>query len=521
MRPLNYKGHSMKKAQREKLAATQLQRHVRGWRVRTKYPLAKWRKDRALRKALVPEELLRNIDNSLKAYVLQDASSKFFFPAKYDQRGRNAVLDRARQLGFDCGEESNAAGKTVAFVQRPPESAGASVDASVPLPTAADTLGDSPERATTVAHRTASASASAPPPAAESQTTARAGSKAKARWRPLDVGGDAGGSTEEDSPAWGRAQAAPAEPPRPVWTAEAVPPAPVWKAEAVPGRKAAQELAEMTGYPIEGCMQVLEDCNFDSNAAANVLLSRGPPSPKTGGADARPTLPAPLSNSIPAPAPPPLQQQSQRPRTPDALTELTAATAAAKAAEVAAEVAAEAAAAAAAAAPAAAAAAAALPPATLFRVSHTLLSATLSGGSRPGGGTLQMRVPSTAESRRVAEAAPLLLFDQDRRQLHGVFAASGSIGDDGVLHFRPVKPHPLTAPQHPLITRHTLIAPHTLHQVKQFPPLAEAACLHLLEYVDGEPRPTLAPAAVKQLFEVFNKQAPVQHAACAWHALVA
>ena len=45
--------------------------------------------------------------------------------------------------------------------------------------------------------------------------------------------------------------------------------------------------------------------------------------------------------------------------------------------------------------------------------------------------------------------------------------------------------------------------------------------MDLLEYVDGEPRPTLAPAAVKQLFEAFNKQAPMQHAACAWHALVA
>ena len=38
--------------------------------------------------------------------------------------------------------------------------------------------------------------------------------------------------------------------------------------------------------------------------------------------------------------------------------------------------------------------------------------------------------------------------------------------------------------------------------------------MDLLEYVDGEPRPTLAPAAVKQLFEAFNKQAPMQHAAC-------
>lgn len=44
--------------------------------------------------------------------------------------------------------------------------------------------------------------------------------------------------------------------------------------------------------------------------------------------------------------------------------------------------------------------------------------------------------------------------------------------------------------------------------MKQFPPLAEAACVDLLEYVDGEPRATLAPAAVKQLFEAFNKQAP-------------
>ena len=41
----------MKKAQREKLAATLLQRHVRGWRVRSKFPLAKWRRERALRKA--------------------------------------------------------------------------------------------------------------------------------------------------------------------------------------------------------------------------------------------------------------------------------------------------------------------------------------------------------------------------------------------------------------------------------------------------------------------------------------
>ena len=301
----------MKKAQREKLAATLLQRHVRGWRVRSKFPLAKWRRERALRKALVPGELLLNIDNLLKAYVLQDASGKFFFPANYDKRARNAVLDRAKQLGFDCGEESNAAGKTVAYVQRPPESAGASADAT-PLPTAANTLGDSPGRATTVAHgATSSASASAPPPAAEPQTTARAGSKAKARWRPLDIGGDAGDSTDEavGASAWG---AAPAEPPRPAWTAEAVPPPPVWTAEAVPGRKAAQELAEMTGYPIEGCLQALEDCNFDSNAAANVLLSRGPPSPEEARAtNARPTLPAPLSDSIPAPAPPPPPQPQQ------------------------------------------------------------------------------------------------------------------------------------------------------------------------------------------------------------------
>ena len=45
--------------------------------------------------------------------------------------------------------------------------------------------------------------------------------------------------------------------------------------------------------------------------------------------------------------------------------------------------------------------------------------------------------------------------------------------------------------------------------MREFPPLAEAACADLLEYVDGEPRPTLAPAAVKQLFEAFNKQAPL------------
>jgi len=464
----NYKGHSMKKAQREKLAATLLQRHVRGWRVRSKFPLAKWRRDRALRKALVPGELLLNIDNFLKAYVLQDASGKFFFPADYDKRGRNAVLDRAKQLGFDCGEESNEAGKTVAFVQRPPESAGASADASAPVPTAADMLGDSPDRATTVTHRTfSSASASAPswPREAEPQATARAGSKAKARWRPLDIGGDAGASTDEDvgASAWG---AAPAVPPPPAWTAEAVPPPPVWTAEAVPGRKAAQELAEMTGYPIERCLQALEDCNFDSNAAANVLLSQGPPSPEACTTTARPTLRAPLSDSIPTAAPPQPQQQSQRPRTPDALTELTAATAAAKAAEAAAAEAAAAdalfAAETAFAAPAAASAAAAaagpsLPPATLFRVSHTLLSATLSGGSRPGGSTLQMRVPSTAESGRVTKEAPLLLFDQDRRQLHGVFAATGPIGDGGVLHFRPVRPRPLTT-LHPPGTPHT---PHT------------------------------------------------------------
>ena len=98
-----------------------------------------------------------------------------------------------------------------------------------------------------------------------------------------------------------------------------------------------------------------------------------------------------------------------------------------------------------------------VPPGTLFRVSHTLLTATLSAGARPGGGTLQMRVPSTAESRRVTNEAPLLLFDKERRQLHGVFAATGPIGDDGVLHFRSVKtPRPRTAPRR----RTTLHAPH-------------------------------------------------------------
>ena len=98
-----------------------------------------------------------------------------------------------------------------------------------------------------------------------------------------------------------------------------------------------------------------------------------------------------------------------------------------------------------------------VPPGTLFRVSHTLLTATLSAGARPGGGTLQMRVPSTAESRRVTNEAPLLLFDKERRQLHGVFAATGPIGDDGVLHFRSVKtPRPRTAPRR----RTTWHAPH-------------------------------------------------------------
>ena len=111
-----------------------------------------------------------------------------------------------------------------------------------------------------------------------------------------------------------------------------------------------------------------------------------------------------------------------------------------------------------------------VPPATLFRVSHTLLTATLSAGARPGGGTLQMRVPSTAESRRVTNEAPLLLFDKERRELHGVFAATGPIGDDGVLHFRSVKtPRPRTAPPHHAAPphhvaysspRHPLIAPH-------------------------------------------------------------
>ena len=466
----------MKKAQREKLAATILQRYVRGWRVRSKFPLAKWRRERALRKERVAadaeyRQLLLNIDSRLKAYVLEDASSKFFFPESYDKTGRSAVLERSRQLGFDCGEERNGEGKTVAFVQRPPERTDASAGASAPLPAAADMLGDSPGRSTTEARRTASsassASASAPPPAAEPQTTARAGSKAKARWRPLEVSGHAGASTDEavGGSAWG---AAPAEPPRSTWTAEAAPPPPVWTAGAVPGRKAAQELAEMTGLPLEVCLQALEDCNFDSNAAANVLLSQGPPTPEARATDARPTppapLPAPLSDSIPAPAPPQPPQQSQRPRTPDALTELTAARAAALAAEAEAEAAgADASLAAETALAAPAAAPPSLPPATLFRVSHTLLTATLSGGSRPGGGTLQMRVPSTAESRRVTKEAPLLLFDKERRQLHGVFAATGPIGDDGVLHFRPVKtprrrtaPRPRAAPRR----RTTLHTPH-------------------------------------------------------------
>ena len=111
----------MKKAQREKLAATMLQRYVRGWRVRSKFPLAKWRRERALRKERVDadaeyRQLLLNIDSQLKAYVLEDASSKFFFPESYDKTGRSAVLERARQLGFDCGEERNGEGKMVAFV---------------------------------------------------------------------------------------------------------------------------------------------------------------------------------------------------------------------------------------------------------------------------------------------------------------------------------------------------------------------------------------------------------------------
>jgi len=495
----------MKKAQREKLAATMLQRYVRGWRVRSKFPQAKWRRERALRKERVAadaeyRQLLLDIDSGLKAYVLEDASSKFFFPESYDKTGRSAVLERARQLGFDCGEERNGKGKTVAFVQRPPERTDASADASASVPAAADTLGDSPGRSTTEARRTASsagsASASAAPPAAEPQTTARAGSKAKARWWPLDVSGHAGASTDEavNGSAWG---ATPAEPPRSTWTAEAVPPPPVWTAGAVPGRKAAQELAEMTGLPLERCLQALEDCNFDSNAAANVLLSQGPPTPEARATDARPTpsapLPAPLSDSIPAPAPPqpqpprhrlgtlpaPLsdsipaaappqpQPQSQRPRTPDAVTELAAARAAALAAAAEAEAAEAEAAGADLAAPAAAPP---VPPATLFRVSHTLLTATLSAGARPGGGTLQMRVPSTAESRRVTNEAPLLLFDKERRELLGVFSAAGPIGDDGVLHFRWVKkPRPRTAPPHHAAPphhvaysspHHPLIAPH-------------------------------------------------------------
>ena len=40
---------------------------------------------------------------------------------------------------------------------------------------------------------------------------------------------------------------------------------------------------------------------------------------------------------------------------------------------------------------------------------------------------------------------------------HGVFAATGPIGDGGVLHFRPVRPRPLTT-LHPPGTPHT---PHT------------------------------------------------------------
>ena len=131
----------MKKGERK--ATILIQRHVRGWRVRTEWPLAQWRRQRQLRKALVSPEVLLSIDNLLKAYVLQDAGGRFFFPAEYDANERRAVLERAEQLGFDCGEEARNSHNTgmvsrLVYVQRPPtqaEASGAAPPSTVDAPT--------------------------------------------------------------------------------------------------------------------------------------------------------------------------------------------------------------------------------------------------------------------------------------------------------------------------------------------------------------------------------------------------
>ena len=78
----------------------------------------------------------------------------------------------------------------------------------------------------------------------------------------------------------------------------------------------------------------------------------------------------------------------------------------------------------------------------------------------------------------VADQQPLLLFDCDRRELHGVFSAVGGRSADGIVRFRPV-----------------------VH----FAPLAESACRGLLQWDEPDlPSPKVAPAAMKQLFQAFS-----------------
>lgn len=106
----------MKKGERK--AATRIQRHLRGWRARRAWPLLAERRERKARELLVPPETRTSIENCLKAYVLEEAQAKFFFPSHFDAAARRVLMDRATLLGFQCGQEIQD-GKAVIYVQRP------------------------------------------------------------------------------------------------------------------------------------------------------------------------------------------------------------------------------------------------------------------------------------------------------------------------------------------------------------------------------------------------------------------
>lgn len=107
----------MKKGERK--AATRIQRHVRGWRARRAWPLLADRGERKARELLVSPETRTTIENCLKAYVLEDARTRFLFPPHFDAAQRRVLMDRATLLGFEYGQETRG-DKVVAYVQRPP-----------------------------------------------------------------------------------------------------------------------------------------------------------------------------------------------------------------------------------------------------------------------------------------------------------------------------------------------------------------------------------------------------------------